>query len=213
MKGLLYKELKALYRQKAFIIMGIFAVLQIALAITVPSSGMNPMIILNSLILVRYNIEIMSNDERYGWNVLEACMPYKKSQAVASKYLLGLITAGLATVVSTFCLLIQLVMGTPDYEAFCSSVMMIAVSLASNAILLPFVYGRVISLVTSNVIFVLIGMTAYISAMFITGIVSNLFIDGNTGWFIGMAVFGGIAIVVYAVSWALSIAVYKKRGI
>ena len=106
-----------------------------------------------------------------------------------------------------------LFMGTPDYEAFCSSVIMIGVSLASNAILLPLVYGRIISIVTSHAIFIVIGVASYITAMLVTGMVSGLFMDSNAGLFIGMAVFCVIAIVVYAVSWALSIAVYRKRGI
>lgn len=91
MKGLLLKDGYTLLRQmKLFLILILFFSLMpnfSGSAFTIVYSAMLP-------------ISALAYDERCGWNTFAAMMPYRAEDIVVSKYLLGYILAGAASLVS-----------------------------------------------------------------------------------------------------------------
>lgn len=91
MKGLILKDIYTLIKQTRIIL-----ILIIIFSITPGYSGANFAVIYGAML----PITALAYDERCKWNTLAAMMPYSARDIVLSKYLLGYITVGAATLLT-----------------------------------------------------------------------------------------------------------------
>ena len=157
-------------------------------------------------------ITLISYDERSHWNQYSMTMPYTRAQLVGSKYLLGLMVNAAAVVVSLLTAVLRTVFFAHDTvvpgDVLSLGSMMLAVSLAAPSLCLPWIFklgaekGR---LAFYGVIVVMFGGAAAVSNLSANGV-------GIPAGFSGPWILPGMA-ALYAASWALSLAFYKKKEV
>lgn len=207
MKALLYKEFLAL--KNYMIVLG---VLGIGVLIC---SGVNlhvkefthSMFCMLSLIMA---IAMQDSDVQYGWNSFVEALPLSKEQIVSSKFVLGLwalipcvaMTVG-SNIIRYFALPDPFQIGEIHY-----SVMTFAATFACAGVMLfiAFLFGKKA-----------LGVSSFAVGLSF-GISSNLIESTEQGQSIypsalDMVVTVAVSAAVYAVCWALTIYLYKKRGV
>ena len=161
-------------------------------------------------------INLLSLDEQSGWLRYSGALPYTKSQFVSAKYLISLFALGAllaaAGVVRFF------LMGANGTIAFQDDILMPLLlscfMFACISVGLPFVFwfgtdkGRIIYLVTLGIFFgLLYGFSDGVRKL-PSSILQNRF---PAAVFPAILAFTGI--VLYALSWYLSVVLYRKREI
>lgn len=206
MKGLLRKDIymAAKYYRAVLVAVAIFLMLAILdeanlffLTYAVLISGMLP-------------VSLLSYDAHFKWEQYSGTLPYTRAQLVSAKYLMGLIFSGGVLLVCLGVLALRQILGDGfDLDAFLGAgLLCLGLGVASPVLLLPLAFkfgpekGRVL-------FFVLVGAICGIG-----------FVLGQTGFLTGLSVGNGavavlaalgVTLVLYLLSWRLSIHFYQKK--
>lgn len=154
-------------------------------------------------------LTLLSYDERCGWSSYSGTLPYNEKQLVSAKYLIGLLVQA---AVGTVSVLVLFVKGLADNEqslpANLSAIgIMFIVSLVFPAVCLPFCYkfgtekGRLLYYITVAAVVASSGLLYDI-------IVKNFGTAEMPGNLLPLLIVG--IIVLYAVSWIISIPLLKS---
>ena len=206
MKGLLRKDIymAAKYYRAVLVAVAIFLMLAILdeanlffLTYAVLISGMLP-------------VSLLSYDAHFKWEQYSGTLPYTRAQLVSAKYLMGLIFNGGVLLVCLGVLALRQILGEGfDLDTFLGAgLLCLGLGVASPVLLLPLAFkfgpekGRVL-------FFVLVGAICGIG-----------FVLGQTGFLTGLSVGNGavavlaalgVTLVLYLLSWRLSIHFYQKK--
>lgn len=160
-------------------------------------------------------LSVLSTDERTHWDLYADLLPCSRAQQVSVKYLLNLLCTAGAVVFITLCQLVrQLRLGSFSLgELLFFPLVMLALSLFSNAICFPFAFrfgmekGRLIY-------FCLIGVFGAVSFLLssdfgVTIIAAVLSIPLTPAMLLALVLLAVLA--VFAFSWRVSVVLYRKR--
>lgn len=205
MKGLLLKDfyLSWRYCRILLILVAVFIALSWA-----DEGGM--FFLLYPIILVSMiPVTLLGYDERDRWMGYSAALPYTRAQMVSAKYLVGLCFSGGAFLLSVAVTSVWMgVNGSFSWEKLAVlGVTLLVLACLCPAILLPFTFkygvekGRFAYYIT-------LGVCGGVGAFLVTaGFELPVFTDGF--WLLGAV--AGVSILLYALSWWLSIRFYQKR--
>lgn len=206
MKGLLRKDIymAAKYYRAVFGMVAVFLLLMIfvdgsLLFLTYPVllSGMLP-------------VTLLSYDTHFKWEQYSGTLPYTRAQLVSAKYLMGLIFSGGVLLVCLVVLALRQILGDGfDLDAFLEAgLLCFVLGVATPVFLLPlaFKFGPE----KGRVLFVVL-IASLCGAGFALGQADFL-----SGLAIGNSVVAalavvGVTLVLYLLSWRLSIHIYKKK--
>ena len=152
-------------------------------------------------------VTLLSYDELSKWNEYSYALPYKKSQIVSVKYIIGMIAQILMFIISGVIYAVKIFV-LNNFLVLMATLFVISFLMPS--ITLPFMFKMG----------AIKGRIAYIVVIFVyfagVGVFSAYLVDG----YIKIISFSGIITIVclavialYALSWRLSIAFYKKREV
>lgn len=205
MKGLLLKDFymaKKYCRSTLLIVLVFFAV---------ALSGADNLFFLfyPCLIAGMIPMSLCAYDERSHWNQYSGGLPYTKAQMVSAKYLIGLL-AQLSVFV--FCMIAFVVrmcfLGSADFCTYAAALVSVfGVSLISSSLPLPFIFrfgvekGRL-------AMYVILGFFSAVVVFF--SISADPVPIGKLADFFPLILFLA-GIVVYVISWYLSVVLYDKR--
>lgn len=205
MKGLIFKDFYMImkYCRSLIFIMIVF------LAVSCFSNDNTFFIIYPTLLAGLIPVSLISYDEREKWNIYSATLPYTKAQIVSSKYLIGLF---LELAVSFLSAVVQayhmVTVGSFVWNDYLISVFSVSVAgIIGPSLLLPFIFkfgaekGRIAYYVVIGVLFA-VGAAAAESGFMIPE-------QFMSEWM--LAVMAVAVIVLYAISWGLSVLFYRKR--
>lgn len=200
MKGLLYKDIRLLFNIAKFFFVSMCVLL--AVGMIFPKSSMMlafAVIFISSLVT-----STLSYDEIDRWDVYSGVLPVSKAQYVSSKYILSLLLSVPAVLIASAGYIINHGFGK---ESVSYIFIYILLGLFYPAIAFPliFKYGYA----KGKIAVVLIGA--------VSGAAGAL--AGNSDFIYGQlavspAIFiaaGSASIVLFAISWAISVAVYRKK--
>lgn len=205
MKGLLLKELymTAKYCRPFLLIVVVF------LAVSFFGDDNIFFILYPVLISSMIPVTLMSYDEHDKWTLYSATLPYTRSQLVSSKYLIGLIFGAAAYVISIAAIIVRMQLnGYFSLDALLGmAVILLALGMLAPTLLLPLVFkfgtekGRI-------AFYVMIGlMTA--AGTIAAGLGLQFALPAGGVWILAAAVL--IIVLLYVLSWRLSIVFYHKR--
>jgi len=157
-------------------------------------------------------VNLLAYDEQGKWEVYSGTLPYTKAQLVSVKYLMGLLTQ-LAVVAATA--VVQLISmhrsGTFSLEEYLALLFtLVMLSCLSNAISLPFMFrlgvekGRLAYLVMIGVV---------CAGGMLSGDVMTTALEKNLSPLTVMGAAAGVSVLLFALSWVVSIKLYQKREI
>lgn len=207
MKGLLRKDIymAAKYYRAVFGMVAVFLLLMIfvdgsLLFLTYPVllSGMLP-------------VTLLSYDTHFKWEQYSGTLPYTRAQLVSAKYLMGLIFSGGVLLVCLLVLALRQILGDGfDLDAFLGAgLLCFVLGVAAPVFLLPLAFkfgpekGRLLFIVL---------IASLCGAGFALGqadFLSGLAIGNST---LVALVTVGVTLVLYLLSWRLSIHIYKKKA-
>lgn len=210
MKGLLRNDIYTVskcYR--------LFFVIMIVLMIgsVCASDDINIMAFYPCMLISTIPTSLVSFDERNKWNTYCGALPYSRRQYVASKYITGIIMGGIALIAELIACSVKMIV-TGSFSAGTLAVTVSALLMcicAASAITLPFVFkfgaekGR----------YIFIGFIAVLlaAAVIILDDVSFRFSDGFSAGYKIPALLCAAAVLLYAVSWIISAAIYERKDI
>lgn len=159
------------------------------------------------LVIATIPVVLYSYDERSGWCRYSKVFPYTRAQLVSGKYIVGLILNGSLLALLTVAGLIHgFAARVSVVQDLLSMVTIVgAVSLISPAILLPFVFrfgsekGRI-------AYYIVMGAACGLWTIFLRSMPELPAWGGS--W--GLLICGG-AVLLYTLSWLLSVSLYQKR--
>ena len=155
-------------------------------------------------------VNLLAYDERSRWSEYVGTLPYTKTQIVSAKYLMGLLAQISMLTVSCTAQGIKMgIAGSFVLKEFVVLVMLLLImATVTSSLTLPFIFkygvekGRV-------AYYVMVGVACagslIVSDLFSSGIQTEITLNGV------LPVVCLIGVAVYALSWYLSIAFYKKR--
>ncbi len=199
MKGLLLKDVYQILRYcRAYLAMSVVFII-------VSAFDGNAMFVLYPCVLGgMLPITLLAYDEKEKWEQYAGTLPVSRAQLVSVKYLLGFVI--MAALAGLLLVAQGLRMAAGDafsWQSLIDLLCLLTVSLLAPAVVLPFVFrlgvekGRM-------AYYVAIGVACGIIVFSING--SGLQIPAASQPFICIG-----ALAAYAVSWAISVNVYKKR--
>lgn len=206
MKGLLRKDIymAAKYYRAVFGMVAVFLLLMIfvdgsLLFLTYPVllSGMLP-------------VTLLSYDTHFKWEQYSGTLPYTRAQLVSAKYLMGLIFSGGVLLVCLVVLALRQIQGGGfDLDAFLAAgLLCFVLGVAAPAFLLPLAFkfgpekGRLLFIV------LIASLCGAGVALGQADFLSGLAIGNST--LVALAVVG-VTLVLYLLSWRLSIHFYQKK--
>ena len=205
MKGLLLKDFYLSWRYcRAFLVI-------VAVFLAVSFTGDDNIFFLIYPIMIASVIPmtLLSYDEHDKWTAYSGTLPYTRTQLVSAKYLVGLCFGTVAFLISMAATTVRMLIGGGFIlEQFAVvGTALLVLGCLGPALSLPYVFkygaekGRIAFYITvgvfSGVAAVLAGMGFQIQTM--------------TRGLWPLAVVAGVAILLYALSWVLSIRFYQKR--
>ena len=207
MKGLLLKDFYMTWKYcKLYLLIAAFSIVMLF-----TEEGKDTFFIMYSCILCGLiPVNLLAYDERSRWVQYSAALPYTRGQIVSSKYLIGLMAQTAMALVIGLAQAVKTAMYGgffQDGELLAAPLTALALTCASSAIRLPFVFklgvekGRI-------VFYVMIG------AMCGGIVLAADLVSSPSGAQTMMSVFPVLCIAgasIYALSWYLSIIFYKKR--
>ena len=157
-------------------------------------------------------VNLLAYDEQGKWDVYSGTLPYTKAQLVSVKYLMGLLTQ-LAVIVATG--VVQWITmhhyGTFSMEEYLAILFkLVMLSCLSNAISLPFMFrfgvekGRLAYLIMVGVV---------CAGGMISADVLTAALEKNLSPLTAMGAAAGVSVLLFALSWVVSIKLYQKREI
>ena len=206
MKGLLRKDIymAAKYYRAVFGMVAVFLLLMIFvdgsllfLTYLVLLSGMLP-------------VTLLSYDTHFKWEQYSGTLPYTRAQLVSAKYLMGLIFSGGVLLVCLVVLALRQIQGGGfDLDAFLAAgLLCFVLGVAAPAFLLPLAFkfgpekGRLLFIV------LIASLCGAGVALGQADFLSGLAIGNST--LVALAVVG-VTLVLYLLSWRLSIHFYQKK--
>lgn len=190
MKGLILKDLYALWKYYKFFLLVICAILVFGV---VSDNGLFviPYAILFITVLP---ISFLSMDEKSGWSKFCDAMPVSRAQVVSSKYLLCLVFLLAAIAVSSAIILVTSV----DREMLFAGLTVCGCTLLPSAIMLPcaFAFG------TDKGRYIGIAAACFIAVTLSSGGVPDM------GWLRYLPLAG---LVLFPISWLVSIPLYDRH--
>lgn len=205
MKGLLLKDFYLSWRYcRAFLVI-------VAVFLGVSFAGEDNIFFLIYPIMIASVIPmtLVSYDEHDKWTAYSGTLPYTKTQLVSAKYVVGLCFGTVAFLISMAATTVRMMLGggfVLEQFAVVGTALLVLGCLGP-ALILPYVFkygaekGRIAFYITvgvfSGVAAVLAGMGFQIQTM--------------TRGLWPLAVVAGVSILLYALSWRLSIRFYQKR--
>ena len=205
MRGLLLKDFYMLLKYgKIF-----FVVVILCSALIFVGENSSFYFIYPSFLCGMMSMTLIGYDEREKWNIYSRTLPYSQTQLVSVKYLIGFAFQSVVWLISISVYAVHMIQnGTFVLETYLLLIsVFFAVSSVGQIFILPFIFalgvekGRIAYYVVIGVIFAL--------GAIITEIPFPTWEVTNTNWIAGM-VFVGI-LVLYLVSWKISVELYKKR--
>lgn len=205
MKGLLLKDFYLSWRYcRAFLVI-------VAVFLAVSFTGDDNIFFLIYPIMIASVIPmtLLSYDEHDKWTAYSGTLPYTRTQLVSAKYLVGLCFGTVAFLISMAATTVRMLIGGGFIlEQFAVvGTALLVLGCLGPALILPYVFkygaekGRIAFYITvgvfSGVAAVLAGVGFQIQTM--------------TRGLWPLAVVAGVAILLYALSWVLSIRFYQKR--
>lgn len=153
-------------------------------------------------------ITLLGFDEKFKWEKYSGALPYSSAQIVSEKYLFGIIVQALTAGLVFIAILIRMntVGGLTLSDAGCIIGALSLISIILPALNFPLCFGLGVE-VGRNIYFI----TICVLSAIIWQIVSRVGLPEITDALIWIAV--GVVVVVYAMSWLVSIAVYGIREI
>lgn len=205
MKGLLLKDLymAAKYCRAFLLIVVVF------LAVSFFGDDNIFFVVYPAMIAGIVPVTLISYDERDKWDLYAGTLPYTGSQPVSSKYIIGLLFVGVAFFVSLAASAVR--MTTEGYfsadELVFTGALLIVMGVIGPAFLLPFVFkfgaekGRI-------AFYVMIGLLCALSAFWARSGFPTVFFSENKAV---TAAAAGAAVLLYLLSWRLSVLFCRKR--
>ena len=203
MIGLLRKDLYMTwaYCRSFVVILGVF--LGVGLV-----NGENSFFVIYPMIIgMMLPVSIISYDERFKWHIACDALPCSRAQAVSSKYILTLLLVGLVFVLTMLIQGIRLSRAGDLAQLWELPGMLLPVGLVGPAVLLPVIFrlgvekGRIFY-------YVLVGLVAASAVIFSSG--QSPEIPTAQVQLPGLALVLG-SLVLFALSWGLSIVLYQRR--
>lgn len=203
MIGLLRKDLYMTWAYCRFfvVILGVF--LGVGLV-----NGENSFFVIYPMIIgMMLPVSILSYDERFKWHIACDALPCSRAQAVSSKYILTLLLVGLIFALTMLIQGIRLSRAGDLAQLWELPGMLLPVGLVGPAVLLPVIFrlgvekGRIFY-------YVLVGLVAASAVIFSSGQLPE--IPTVQVQLPGLALVLG-SLVLFALSWGLSIVLYQRR--
>lgn len=205
MRGLLLKDL---YLIRKYLI-SYLVLIVVLLAISVLSNGNMFLTFYPCLIATMVPVNLLSYDERSGWDRYSSTLPLTRAQIVSAKYGIGLGMQAMVLVFTGVAQAIRVSSGAVTWREFLLMMeMMVTLSFFSSSFCMPFMFkmgvekGRMAYLVSVGLV---TGGSMLASGVFQAQVESRRLLLG------GQMVFMLLAVVCYIGSWLLSIRFYKKR--
>lgn len=206
MKGLLRKDIymAAKYYRAVLLVVAVF------LLLTIFGDGSLIFLAYPTMISGMLPITLLSYDTHFKWEQYSGTLPYTRAQLVSAKYLMGLIFSGGVLLVCLGVLALRQILGGGfDLDAFLGAgLLCFVLSVAAPAFLLPLAFkfgpekGRLLFIV------LIASLCGAGFALGQTDFLSGLAI-GNTV-VVALAA-AGVTLVLYLLSWRLSIHFYQKK--
>lgn len=205
MKGLLLKDLYMVAKYcKAYLLIAV-----VFLAVSLMGSDNLFFIFYPCLLCGMIPVNLLAYDERSRWLQYCGTLPYTKGQIVSGKYLIGLIAQLVMLLVTGIAQGIRMHMnGSFETGAYISLILLVfALSAVASSICMPFVFkfgvekGRIAYYVT-------VGLVCA------AAVVLPAFLNTDPGLSaasVSIAPVFVICMVIYALSWLLSVEFYNKR--
>ena len=205
MKGLLLKDFYLSWRYcRAFIVI-------VAVFLAVSFTGDDNIFLLIYPIMIASVIPmtLVSYDEHDKWTAYSGTLPYTRAQLVSTKYLVGMCFGSVAFLISMAATTVRMILGggfVLEQFALVGTALLVLGCLGP-ALILPYVFkygaekGRMAFYITIGL------FTA--AATVLAGIGFQVQVMGGGLW--PLAVVAGVSILLYALSWWLSIRFYQKR--
>lgn len=205
MKGLLLKDFYLSWRYcRAFLVI-------VAVFLAVSFTGDDNIFFLIYPIMIASVIPmtLVSYDEHDKWTAYSGTLPYTRAQLVSTKYLVGMCFGSVAFLISMAATTVRMILGGGFVlEQFAVvGTALVALGCLGPALILPYVFkygaekGRVAFYITVGVFS---GVAAVLAGM-------GFQIQGLSSGLWPLAVVAGVSILLYALSWWLSIRFYQKR--
>lgn len=169
-------------------------------------------IVYPSLFSAMIPVTLLGYDERSKWCEYVLVFPYTKTQIVSAKYIFGLIAQVTVVILISISQLVKMSMGAGfEWKNYITLMSMIwFISCFAPSVSMPFIFkmgvekGRISYYVMIGVIFAGVFM---VSGIFNSN--ANVKLNDSIIW----SAFFGIGVLMYAVSWYLSVIFYKKREV
>lgn len=210
MKGLLLKDY---YMIKKYCRIYIFLLI-IFIAISIFADANPFFIYYPTLIAGLIPVTLISYDEKEKWDVYCNTLPYNKKQIVSAKYLIGFIFVLSVTILSAISQSIKMInLGTfIIQDIILLSATILAVGLIGPSLLLPFIFklGAEKGRIAYYIIIIIIGfLFTFITILYGNRLELGNNLESNTYLIIVIIT----SIILYFISWHISIKFYKDREI
>lgn len=203
MKGLLLKDAYMTVKLcKAFILMDIVFV-----AVSFWGDGNMFFIVYPCIISGMLPMTLISYDRQQRWDVYAGTLPYTRAQLVSAKYLIGLCGNVITLSLITVALALKMPAGGKFTEYAAVMITLLSMSLIAPALLFPPVFkfgvekGRILY-------YIVIGVACGCSTALIN---MDISLVAKLNDFLVCIIFLAFAVLLYLVSWFLSIRFYGKR--
>lgn len=204
MKGLLLKEFYLVAKHcRALLLIAV-----VFLGISFAGDENIFFIVYPTLITSMIPMTLISYDERDRWTQYSAVLPYSREQLVSAKYLIGLLFTVLMALFTILALMLKMVLlsAISLYEIGIVGIVLLVMGLIGPTFLLPFVFrfgvekGRILYYV------MIVLICACGAAAATAGDQVQL---PSQKWMFAVAILA--VILLYVLSWYLSVRVYQKR--
>ena len=210
MKGLLLKDAYQMWCYTRWIIL--VSIAMMLMGTYFMKDGSNFFMLYSGLLLGMFPMTLLAYDQNSRFSAYSAALPVTKEQLVGSKYLIGLGAMALVELLSMAALAAaQLLWGTVTVQITVATLLQVAMlTLLGNMILLPLTY-RFGYEKAKYVYYLSIGMLGSLMGIAVSsgGTLLNSILPVHGSLLVGVVVLA-VVLVLYALSWRLSVAWYGK---
>ena len=210
MKGLLLKDAYQMWCYTRWIIL--VSIAMMLMGTYFMKDGSNFFMLYSGLLLGMFPMTLLAYDQNSRFSAYSAALPVTKEQLVGSKYLIGLGAMALVELLSMAALAAaQLLWGTVTVQLTVATLLQVAMlTLLGNMILLPLTY-RFGYEKAKYVYYLSIGMLGSLMGIAVSsgGTLLNSILPVHGSLLVGVVVLA-VVLVLYALSWRLSVAWYGK---
>ena len=210
MKGLLLKDAYQMWCYTRWITL--VSIAMMLMGTFFMKDGSNFFMLYSGLLLGMFPMTLLAYDQNSRFSAYSAALPVTKEQLVGSKYLIGLGAMALVELLSMAALAAaQLLWGTVTVQITVATLLQVAMlTLLGNIILLPLTY-RFGYEKAKYVYYLSIGMLGSLMGIAVSsgGTLLNSILPVHGSGLVGVVVLAAV-LVLYAVSWRLSVAWYGK---